>query len=305
VMESVTFDGKVYGIPSDSMQPVVLFYNKKLFSEAGVQPPKTWDDLLALVDTFKAKGIAPFSLGGQSKWPNLMWEEYLVDRIGGPQVFKDIEAGKPNAWSHPAVLQANQMIQELVDRGAFVKGFSSIAFDTGQATALLYTGKAAMHLMGTWEYPGIQTAAPNFIKDGSLGWATFPTVPGGKGDPKNVVGNPANFYSVSAKANDKDKAVAIEYLSKGVMSESYIDNLLKGGAVPPVEGLESKLAGAENPEWLQFSYELAKDAPSFQLSWDQALSPGQADALLTNLDRLFLKQITPEQFSDNMNKAGK
>jgi raffinose/stachyose/melibiose transport system substrate-binding protein len=33
------------------------------------------------------------------------------------------------------------------------------------------------------------------------------------------------------------------------------------------------------------------------------LSPSQADALLTNLDRLFLKQITPQQFSANMNKA--
>jgi raffinose/stachyose/melibiose transport system substrate-binding protein len=287
------------------MQPVVLFYNKKLFSEAGVQPPKTWDDLLNLVKVFNDKGITPFSLGGQSKWPNLMWEEYLVDRIGGPQVFKDIEAGKPNAWSHPAVLKANQMIQQLVDAGGFAKGFSSIAFDTGQATALLYTGKAAMHLMGTWEYQGIQTSAPQFIKDGSLGWATFPTVPGGKGDPNNVVGNPANFYSVSAKANANDKAVAIEYLNKGVMSESYIDNVLKGGSAPPVEGLEEKLTAGENPEWLQFQYSLAKDAPSFQLSWDQALPPAQADALLTNLDQLFLKQITPEQFSDNMNKAGK
>jgi raffinose/stachyose/melibiose transport system substrate-binding protein len=197
------------------------------------------------------------------------------------------------------------MIQQLVDAGGFVKGFSSIAFDTGQATALLYTGKAAMHLMGTWEYPGIQTSAPEFIKNGDLGWATFPTVSGGKGDPKNVVGNPANFYSISAKANDNDKAVAIEYLNKGVMSDSYVDALLKAGNVAPIGGLEDKLAAAENPEWLQFQYGLAKDAPNFQLSWDQALSPAAADALLTNLDRLFLKQITPEQFSANMNEAGK
>jgi raffinose/stachyose/melibiose transport system substrate-binding protein len=120
-----------------------------------------------------------------------------------------------------------------------------------------------------------------------------------------VVGNPANFYSVSAKANDNDKAVAIDYLNKGVMSDSYVDALLKVGNVPPVDGLKDKLAAAENPEWLQFQYSLAKDAPNFQLSWDQALQPAQADALLTNLDRLFLKQITPEQFSANMNKAGK
>jgi raffinose/stachyose/melibiose transport system substrate-binding protein len=44
-------------------------------------------------------------------------------------------------------------------------------------------------------------------------------------------------------------------------------------------------------------------APNFQLSWDQALDPKPAAELLTNLDRLFLKQITPQQFSDNMNKT--
>ncbi len=305
VMESVTFDGKVYGIPANTVQPVVLFYNKKVFSEAGAQPPKTWDDLLALVNTFKAKGITPISLGGQSKWPNLMYEEYLVDRIGGPQVFKDIVAGKPNAWSHPAVLKANQMIQQLVDAGAFSKGFSSISYDTGQATALLYTGKAAMHLMGTWEFPSILSSQPNFIKEGSLGWSPFPTVPGGKGDPRDVAGNPANFYSIAAKASANDKKAGIDYLKNGVSSDAYADLLLKGGGVPAMTGLESKLSSAPNAEYLTFVYNLAKNAPSYQLSWDQAVSPAVADALLTNLDRLFLKQITPQQFSDNMNKAGR
>jgi raffinose/stachyose/melibiose transport system substrate-binding protein len=54
---------------------------------------------------------------------------------------------------------------------------------------------------------------------------------------------------------------------------------------------------------LKFVYASVKDAPHFQQSWDQALPPNQADALLTNLDRLFLKEITPKQFSDNMNAA--
>jgi len=70
-----------------------------------------------------------------------------------------------------------------------------------------------------------------------------------------------------------------------------------------VQGIESQLAGAPNSEWLQFNYGLVKNAPHFQLSWDQALLPQPAQALLTNLDQLFLKQIAPQQFSDNMNKT--
>jgi raffinose/stachyose/melibiose transport system substrate-binding protein len=294
-------DGKTYALPNNGMQPVLIFYNKDVFAKVGVQPPKTWDELMALVPKFKDAGIAPFALGGQSKWPNLMWEEYLVDRIGGPEVFDAIAAGKPDAWSHPAVLEANRKIQELVDAGGFVKGFSSIAADSNADAALVYTGRAAMVLQGSWNFPAIKTARPDFVKSGKLGYMPFPAVTGGKGDPANVAGNPANFWSISAKASAGQKAAALAYLKDGLLNDSYVDALLKGGSVPGVTGIESKLAGTEDPAYLNEVYKMAKDAPHFQLSWDQALSPAQADALLTNLDQLFLKQITPEQFSANMN----
>ena len=43
--------------------PVVLFYNKKVFKEVGVEPPTTYSELLDLVDTFKNKeGITPIVL---------------------------------------------------------------------------------------------------------------------------------------------------------------------------------------------------------------------------------------------------
>ena len=41
-------------------------------------------------------------------------------------------------------------IQDLVKANGFIKGFSSIAADTNADQALLYTGKAAMMLHGSW-----------------------------------------------------------------------------------------------------------------------------------------------------------
>ncbi|WP_431929795.1 extracellular solute-binding protein [Amycolatopsis tucumanensis] len=301
VARTGVLDGKTYAVPNNGMQPVVLFYNKELFDQIGAQPPKTWDDMMALVPRFNQAGIAPFSLGGQSKWPQLMWEEYLIDRIGGPEVFNNIVAGKPGAWSDPAIIRANTMIQQLVDAGGFVRGFNSIATDSNADTALLFTGKAAMYLMGSWAFPTIKQADPEFISSGKLGWTTFPTVSGGKGDPANIVGNPANYWSVSATASEEQKQSALRYLREDLMNDSYVDSLLAGGSVPPLTGIEDKLAKTEDPQYLSYVYEMASKAPNFQLSWDQALSPGQADALLTNLEQLFLKQITPEQFSANMN----
>jgi raffinose/stachyose/melibiose transport system substrate-binding protein len=301
VGQTGVIDGKTYAVPNNGMQPVVLFYNKDVFTRIGAQPPKTWDELMALVPRFNQAGIAPFSIGGQSKWPQLMWEEYLVDRLGGPEVFDAIAANKPNAWSDPAVLQANTMIQQLVSADGFVRGFNSIATDSNADTALLYTGKAAMYLMGTWAFPTIKQADPEFISSDKLGYLTFPTVPGGKGAPTDIVGNPANYWSISATASDQQKQAAVQYLRTGVMNDTYVDSLLANGSVPPVNGIEAKLAKTEDPQYLSYVYGLASTAPNFQLSWDQALSPGQADALLNNLDQLFLKQITPQQFSDTMN----
>jgi raffinose/stachyose/melibiose transport system substrate-binding protein len=200
VMPGVTFNGKVYGVPNNYVQPVVFEYNKSIFSQYGLTPPKTWSDLLSIVGKLKQHNIAPIALGGADKWPDLMYEEYLVDRIGGPSAFNDVLANKPNAWSNPAFIKANTMIQDLVSAGAFQSGFSGTSYDTGQATALFYTGKAAMQLMGVWDFATILSDDPSFVSSGNFGWFPFPAVEGGAGDPSNVAGNLCNFYSVASVA---------------------------------------------------------------------------------------------------------
>jgi raffinose/stachyose/melibiose transport system substrate-binding protein len=218
-------------------------------------------------------------------------------------VFADIVAGKPDAWSNPAMITAGEMIQTLVKQEAFEKGYPGVSYGNGQATALLYAGRAGMQLMGSWDFPNILNGQPQFIAKGSLAWLPFPTVDGGKGNPGDVVGNAANFYSVSQKSTHKP--AMIEFLKNNVLADSNIDVLLKNGSVPPVVGLEAKIAKSPQAGWLSFVYNVTKNAPSFQLSWDQALPPAEADALLTNLEQLFLMKITPKQFADNMNKAKK
>ncbi|WP_030148931.1 ABC transporter substrate-binding protein [Mycetocola saprophilus] len=303
VLATGQVDGKTYGLPNGANTPVMIYFNKKVFDDAGVTPPKTWDDLLKLVKVFNDKGIAPFSLGGQSKWPNLMWLQYLTDRIGGPEVFQAVIDGKPGAWSNPAIIKALSMIQELVDAGGFVNGFSSIAADSGADRALLHTGKAAMLMQGAWAYPTFKTDAPQFVKDDNLGFAPFPTVAGGTGDPKNIVGNPSNFWSISSKATPEQKKAALAYLKDGMFDAEYTKQLIDTGSVPVVTGVEDQLKKSEDADFLTFTYNLASNAPHFQLSWDQALPSVQGDAMLTHLDQIFLKKITPEEFATNMNKT--
>lgn len=303
VLENGVVDGKNYAVPNNSIQPKVLYYNKDLFEQVGVQPPETWSDLMALVPKFQDAGIAPISLGGQSKWTNLMWLEYLVTRIGGSEVFDKIVSNEPDAWSDPAVREALTKIQNLVEAGGFIDGFSSIAADSGADVAPLYTGKAAMLLQGSWVYTDMKTAAPEFVESGKLGWMEFPAVKGGEGDPDSIVGNPSNFWSVNSDATEAQEQTAKEYIENTLFDEEYIQGIIETGAVPPVTGVEDELQESPDSDFLTFAYEMAKDAPSFQLSWDQALTPEQADKMLTNLDLIFLGEITPDQFIDQMNET--
>ena len=120
---AATVNGKIYAMPIETVQPIVLFYNKKVFDQVGVQPPQTYDDMIALIPKFNAKGIAPFSLAGQSRWTNMMWLEFMLDRNAGSDVFNNVFAGKAGSWSDPAVLDMLTKVQDLVKNKAFVNGF--------------------------------------------------------------------------------------------------------------------------------------------------------------------------------------
>lgn len=294
-------DGKQYGVPNNDTQPVVLYYNTALFEEHSVTPPTTWEELMTAVETFSAAGIIPISLAGQSVWPELMYIQYLTDRIGGEEVFENIVAGEEDAWSDPAITEALEAIIELVEAGAFGNAFGSVAADAGADAALVHTGQAAMLLQGSWVYGTFKQDAPDFVAEGNLGFLNFPAKEDGSGDPANVVGNPANYWSISADADEDVQELAIQYLNDYNLNDDMVQSFLEMGAIPAVEGLEEKFAGLDDEEFLSFAYDMVLSAPHFQLSWDQALAPAPAQELLNNLSRIFLGEITPEEFVDSMN----
>ncbi len=301
VLEAAQIEGKTYGLPMRGVQPVAMFYNQEVLDAAGVQVPQTWDQLLAAVDALKAQGVTPIALAGSQSWTQLMWLEYLLDRVGGPEVFQAIRDGEPGAWEQPAVLEALSMIRELVDRGAFGEDFASVGYDVGGASTILAQGDAGLHLMGSWEYVNQLGQSPEFVESGNLGWAPFPAVEGGAGDPTNIVGNPNNFYSVVADSDQKETAV--EYVTTALNDEQYVSDLIAAGDVPAVAGVRDQLEQADNAEYTTWIYDLVEAAPNFQLSWDQDLQAEVATQLLTELQRLFLGEQTPQGFVDTMSAA--
>ncbi|MBA4860717.1 extracellular solute-binding protein [Streptomyces sp. PSKA54] len=293
VFNAAVVDGKSYGVPMRGTQPVILFNNGHVLKDAGVEPPKTWDELLDVVKTLKDKGVTtPIALGGGDKWPTLMWFEYVYDRVAGPELFEKALGGDKEAWASADSKKALSMLKELVDTGAFGKNFDSVKYTDQGSVTLLAKGKAAFELMGSWEYSQHQTDNPEFAKDG-LGYTTFPTIEGGKGDPANVVGNTNNFYSVLKKTKHPE---AVADFLKLMYSDKFVKAQLGIGNLPTTTNTEKFLDTSASPEYSKFQFDLVKKAPSFQLSWDQAYPQSAADAMHTAIQQFFNGQLDADGF---------
>ena len=300
VFDPIRLNGSYYGIPNQGSQPEVVFYNKAMFTKYHLSVPKTYPQFLEVASTLREHGVAPFAVGGRDQWPELEWFMYFVDRLGGPAVLQGIVDHKAEAWSNPAVLKAGQMIQQLVKAGDFIKGYAGVSADENQDVALVYAGKAAMLLQGSWVYPTFLSSDPSFTKQ-DLGEFTFPSIPGGKGNPNDLMGNPSTYFYIAASASKAQQQAAKTYLADVPFTKTMNKQLLSEGVVPPVKGIDSQVAGAPHAAYLSFIYHIASKAPVFQEGWDQALSPSVAQSLLSNLSEMFLLKMTPAQFAAAMN----
>jgi raffinose/stachyose/melibiose transport system substrate-binding protein len=297
---AVTFNGQLYGVPIEGTQPVYFFYNKSIFSKLGLTFPTTWSGLLSTVSTLKSHGYAPISLANGDQWPGLMYLEYLTDRIGGPGVFTKIELGQAHAWSDPAVIQALTDIQQLAKAGAFQNGYDSLHYSGGGSDALVYSGKAAIQLMGDWDIPSILGLDKSFVTGGNLGLAPFPAVAGGSGNPADLAGNTASYVSISSHATARQKAAAEAFFQRVLASTSYAKDSVGAGEVPVIKNADGLFAGQQLSSYDQTIYTSVQQAPSFQYSWDQAVPPQEATPMLANLAQVFELTMTPQKFAATM-----
>ncbi|MFD8705524.1 ABC transporter substrate-binding protein [Kitasatospora sp. NPDC059648] len=292
VFNSAVVDGKPYGVPMRGTQPVLLFHNKKVLAEAGLTPPKTWDDLVAATRALKAKGITPIALGGGDQWPTLMWFEYLYDRIAGPGLFQRALGGDREAWASEDSRKALATLEQLVAAGAFGSNYDSVKFTDGGSPALVAKGKAAFELMGSWYYSTQQDANPDFAESG-LGYTGFPALNGGKGDPADVVGNTNNFYSVLKRTKHPEAAAAFLKL---MYSDEFVKAQLAIGNLPTTTSTVNFLDLSASPGYSKAQYELVKAAPSFQLSWDQAYPPSAMTPMHTAVQQFFDGRLDADGF---------
>ncbi len=79
--------GKTYGVMVKAAYKSILWYRPDAFSEAGVQPPAAWADLVKASGTLQDAGSTPFTLaaGPQDSWTLTDWFENVYLSQAGPE----------------------------------------------------------------------------------------------------------------------------------------------------------------------------------------------------------------------------
>jgi raffinose/stachyose/melibiose transport system substrate-binding protein len=283
-------------VPVENTSLALVLYNKAIFDRHSLEVPRTYGDLLKTARTLKQNGIAPFALANKPKWPGSMYFMYFVDRLAGPGTFAKAAARDGATFEDPVFVEAGRRVQDLVRAGAFQEGFNGLDYDPGGTRALLYSGKAAMELMGTWQVSAIKGESPEFYAK-NLDFFPFPAIEDGKGDPRNIVGTVGdNFYSVSATCPYPDEAFA---LIQTMIDDQSVALRARAGRVPPVKGFTT-----DDPV-LRKIVALVQEAPHVQLWYDQYLPPEVAEVHKDTSQALFALTATPEEAARRLEQAAR
>ncbi|MCR9139372.1 MAG: extracellular solute-binding protein [Alphaproteobacteria bacterium] len=237
-INAFTRDGELYGLAQNVSQ-VVFWGNRELLDKAGVGPDdmKTWDGFLVSVQKIKDAGITPISIGAQDKWPAHFYWSYLVVRHAGQDAFNAARSGEGDGFAAEPFVKAGEDFLELIALEPFQEGY--LAANYGTASGHFGDGKAALHLMGNWDYTvqRSNSASGDGLSQDQLLIVPFPTVDGGSGDDGDTLGG-INGWIFHRDAPDEAVKFMEWYSSKDVQSRFAAGN----SYIPITQGAADELA---------------------------------------------------------------
>ncbi|MFG3511899.1 MULTISPECIES: ABC transporter substrate-binding protein [Streptomyces] len=138
-----------YGVYYKAANKSLIWYNAKVFENAGASEPKTWDELLSTAQTVYDSGVTPFSIPGADGWPLTDWFENVYLSQAGPEKYDQL-ARHEIKWTDPSVKEALTTLAQIWGKKDYVAGGADGALQTQfpNAVTQTFTGgdqpKAAM-----------------------------------------------------------------------------------------------------------------------------------------------------------------
>ena len=122
-------NGKQYGVYYKAANKSLIWYNAKVFENAGAKEPTTWKDLLTTAQAVYDSGVTPFSVPGADGWPLTDWFENVYLSQAGPEKYDQLAQHKIK-WTDPSVKQALQTLAQIWGKKDYLAGGQDGALQT-------------------------------------------------------------------------------------------------------------------------------------------------------------------------------
>ncbi|MCF6092787.1 extracellular solute-binding protein [Microaerobacter geothermalis] len=189
MVDAGTFNGKLLFLPYRP-NVEIAYYNENKYAEYGLQPPKTWDDLLKQAKFFKEKeGIGRIAIKGNLEGDNVLHifdfiksaggDPYVLNDEGSVRAFEFLQELWPYLSPDSKKANWNFMNQFIATDSVYLGqnwpfGINVIVKDGGKKEIKAYSGWAGpvkeSHALGG-EVIGIPKGSPN--KEAAIEFAKF------------------------------------------------------------------------------------------------------------------------------------
>jgi multiple sugar transport system substrate-binding protein len=229
-LEAGTVGGRMYGVPH-FVDVSMIFYNKDLFTQAGLDPekfPTSFDELYAAAAKIHALGPDIYGFALQNSPGGWAYQGMAGLAASGEPPLKD--DGKVANLNTPAMKKMLTFYKRMLDEG-IMSATTRSDVDAG-TWPLMTGGKAGMGWAGNW-FGGA------FGKDvkGDWGVAPWPAIDGG------AVGGFVGGDIVGITAGSKKQDAAWDFIAWTLTDEAQVKVLGANGVLPDRTDL------ADNPAW--------------------------------------------------------
>src|SRR3954462_6186888 len=292
--------GELYSIIPKGANKSTVWYNVGAFKNAGIQPPKTWDDFLKAAKTLKASGTPAYSLGAADGWTLTDLFENIYIRQAGADKYDQLSTHAIK-WTDPSVKTALKTMAGVFSDTSNIVGGTSGAlqtdFPTSVSKVFVNPPKAAMVIEGDF-VPGV-VAGKTSLKPGT-GYNVFdfpslngskPAVVGGGDDLIMFKDSPAARAFVKFMASADAQKVWVKFggvssPNKNVPASAYPD--------PIQRQIATKLASAET-----FRFDMSDLSPAqfggtqgqgeWKILQDFLKNPNNVDGTASTLEKAAAK----------------
>ena len=290
-IELLTINGAVVSVPAVT-NTVIVYYNKGMFAQHGLEVPQTLEDLKKVGAALTAKGVAPiaYPAGQDRNFPIFPFYTY-AGGTKADKLLREADLGR-KPWTSPELVAAAEFVEMMARSGLYAPG--PLGIKEPDAISIFASGKSAMFWGGQWMRRSIRAALPpNF----ELGIFPFPAVvPGGH---KPVLSSVGITLTVNARSKQPELAFEMIKALTGAWGKiEYTRNLgLSPNGPISAEAIAYQMQSLKDPLYPEF----LKLQPTGTTR--VIFTPSVEEALTQGMQALFAGQKTPKAVMETVEAA--